>query len=761
MNAWLRASRLLLLWLCLSAPFTAPGAATEKDDTATWSTSAESQMKQINTLIKDWQREPPTDRAFAQVQQEIAALRERAERCVSEYETGLAGIQQKISALGEPDSSAAAEVRDALRRFQQQQQTTERQLAVCRLIELNARETRDQMLKQRRQMFSRALLHRERPVWQTFSDIVINGLQTEPAKPLVFEPWPALGVGLILLSLLLPVALMFGQVLREQFPLPGPDEPSVPRKRNVLADMYGRRAPALVVFLAVTISLYVGGAAPLAGIGGALVISVIVAPLLQLFVCHGNLQCPEGLPARLLLVLIIVAMALKLFGIGDYLAEDALLLLRATFLFALVMVALWLVQRLIQRKDLETLRSLRLPIAIALLAGPLAEWLGYLNLGWFLTLGVYGTGTGLLLSWWLLTLFGLLFNALGDADNELQSGARQWLGYRRGERVPGLSALKWLVWIGTLIALGYWLLFSWQVSASDTGVVRDLFTDGFSIGAVRIVPVKLIAALFAFLVLLTLARWLRQQLGERWLTKTTLDAGARQSVVALTSYTIVGIAIMLALSMAGLDFQNIAIVAGALSVGIGFGLQNIVNNFVSGLILLFERPVRPGDWVIVGGTEGYVRKVSIRYTLIQTFDRAEVLVPNSELISNQVTNLMLTDTFGRVRVPVGVAYGSDTRQVRDILHRVAREHPMVVLHDPRVASPLVYFIGFGDSSLDFELRCFISNIDYKMSVRSDLLFAIDDAFREAGIEIPFPQRVVHMQKDVTGEDPRPEQDRIQ
>ena len=136
MSAWLRASRLLLLWLCLSAPFTAPGAATEKDDTATWSTSAESRLKQINALIKDWQREPPTDRAFGQVQQEIAALRERAERCVTEYESGLASIQQKISALGEPDSSAAAEVRDALRRFQQQQQTTERQLAVCRLIEL-------------------------------------------------------------------------------------------------------------------------------------------------------------------------------------------------------------------------------------------------------------------------------------------------------------------------------------------------------------------------------------------------------------------------------------------------------------------------------------------------------------------------------------------------------------------------------------------------------------------------------------------------
>ena len=250
-------------------------------------------------------------------------------------------------------------------------------------------------------------------------------------------------------------------------------------------------------------------------------------------------------------------------------------------------------------------------------------------------------------------------------------------------------------------------------------------------------------AALAFFLLLTLARWLRVQLGERWLTRTTLDSGARQSIVSLTTYAIIGVAIMLALSMAGLSFQNVAIVAGALSVGIGFGLQNIVNNFVSGLILLFERPVRPGDWVVVGATEGYVRKISIRYTLIQTFDRADVLVPNSELISNQVTNLTLSDTFGRVIIPVGVAYGSDTRQVRDILNKVVRAHPLVVIHDAEVNPPRVLFMAFGESSLDFEVRFFIRNVDLKLSVRSDIMFAIDDAFREAGIEIPFPQRVMH------------------
>lgn len=525
---------------------------------------------------------------------------------------------------------------------------------------------------------------------------------------------------------------------------------TAPLRRTVLVDMYSKRAPWLAGLLAVIATLFIGGAAPLAAIGAAFLISTAIAPLVQLLVCQGKLRCPEGMPARLLIELVLVAGALILVGAPDYIPEDAFLLLRALFLATLVVVALWLLRRLTQRNDLETLHSLRLPITVALLAGPVADWLGYLNLGQVMTLGVYGTGAGVLLTWLLLSLLGHVFDALRDEDNEVQSGLRQWLGYRQGERVPGLGTMQWLIRIGALVGLGYWLLYAWQVSESDTAAIRDLVHDGFDVGAVHIVPAKLVLAVLALLVLLTLARWLRRQLGERWLTKTTLDSGARQSVVSLTSYTITGLAIMLALSMAGLDFQNLAIVAGALSVGIGFGLQNIVNNFVSGLILLFERPVRPGDWVIVGATEGYVRKVSIRYTLIQTFDRAEVLVPNSELISNQVTNLMLSDAFGRVTIPVGVAYGTDTRKVRDLLHKVAREHPMALMHDPRVSPPRVYFIRFGDSSLDFELRFFIQNIDYKLSVRSDILFAIDDAFREAGIEIPFPQRVVHMHGDGTG-----------
>jgi potassium efflux system protein len=222
-----------------------------------------------------------------------------------------------------------------------------------------------------------------------------------------------------------------------------------------------------------------------------------------------------------------------------------------------------------------------------------------------------------------------------------------------------------------------------------------------------------------------------------------MDRGAREAMVAIISYLGIAIAVVVALGVAGMEFSNLAIIAGALSVGIGFGLQNIVNNFVSGLILLFERPIKTGDWVVVGSTEGYVRRISIRSTQIQTFDRADVIVPNSELISSQVTNWMLYDQRGRVRIPIGVAYGSDTQLVKEILLRLASEHPLVV-KDKSSPEPFVLFRDFGDSSLDFELRCFIQNIDKRLTVISDLNFAIDQAFRENGIEIPFPQRDLHV-----------------
>ena len=743
MTAWPRTVFFALLcWLLGSALGFAQTVPTDDREIAVWSATAEARLKQIGSALESWAHMPPDAKSLAEVRQEVQETGQRAEKCISDFGARLNSVQEKLAALGEPDTGAAADIRAARMEFENDQQGIERQLALCRLIAIGVRDLADAEAQQRRKMTSRQLLHRERNIWQIFRNLLANGPGTEPAAQLSFDAWPSLGAGAFLLAILVPISLMLGRLLQRHFPIPerGPDAP--PLRRTVLVSMYSRRAPWMATLLAVISTLHISGAAPVAAIGAALLISMALAPLIHLLACKGQLRCPAGLPARLLMDLFLVAGALMLVDAERFVPEHAYLLARGLFFFALALVALWLLRKLTLREDLQTLRSLRLPVAIALLAGPCADWLGYHNLGLLLTLGVYGTAAGVRLLWLLLSLVSRVYQALDDRDNETQPRLRQWLRYEKGEQVPGIGAIAWLIRIGALVALGYWLLFTWQVS--DTSFVTDILHDGFNIGAIRIVPIKLIVALLAFSILLTLSRWLSRQLSERWLTKTKLDSGARQSVVSLTSYTIIGAAILLALSMAGLDFQNLAIVAGALSVGIGFGLQNIVNNFVSGLILLFERPVRPGDWVVVGATEGYVRKISIRYTLIQTFDRAEVLVPNSELISNQVTNLMLSDSYGRVTVPVGVAYGSDTQKVREILQKAVREHPMAVLYDPQVSAPRVYFMAFGDNSINFELRFFIQNIDYKLSVRSDILFTLDQAFREAGIEIPFPQRVVHM-----------------
>ncbi len=202
------------------------------------------------------------------------------------------------------------------------------------------------------------------------------------------------------------------------------------------------------------------------------------------------------------------------------------------------------------------------------------------------------------------------------------------------------------------------------------------------------------------------------------------------------------VAAAVGISALGLDLSNLAIVAGALSVGIGFGLQNVVNNFVSGLILLVERPVQVGDWVVVGDKQGYVRRIKVRATEIQTFDRASVFVPNSQLISEAVTNWTYADKMGRVIIPVGVAYGTELRTVMKILTEIGQSHPEVL----KQPAPAALFRGFGDSALNFELRCFLADVERTISVTSDLCLAIDDAFREAGIEIPFPQQDVYIKQ---------------
>ena len=293
-----------------------------------------------------------------------------------------------------------------------------------------------------------------------------------------------------------------------------------------------------------------------------------------------------------------------------------------------------------------------------------------------------------------------------------------------------------VIWVFLLSVL----LMIWRVYDSLEEALKGLLAFGFNLGSQRI-SVGLVIASAGIIYGSFFISWVIQKLlMDEVFVRRKVETGVRLSVGRLVHYVLVVVGFSLALLALGFEFTKLTIMVSALGVGIGFGLQSVVNNFVSGLILLFERPIRVGDYIELGGKWAEVKNIGLRATTLQTFDQADVIIPNADLVTNPVTNWTLSNRRVRATVPVGVAYGSDVTLVMETLLASAKANPKVT----NTPASQVLFLKFGENSLDFELRVWIWDAEERLTVISELHQAIDRIFREAKIEIAFPQRDLHL-----------------
>ncbi len=744
---------------------------------------------ELERMSKALAREGIRDKDFEQIHLDAQNIQISGKKLIDEISPKLKSLRERFSELGPPPADGQPDESEAIAK---KRKTLSKELAdadgtvkAIQLIIVKARQIRDQIVEARRSRFVNSVTSKSYSVldpnlWQPFRkdlgffgrgfQILLTNIFTANTKILTESP-NRIGVFIgSLLILIILLVLARKSLVRAKTKLGNIETDRSLRAMNALIYIIEFGVlPAVFVMAILAIlngfELLTGNTVFFVnGVAFAMAVAIMSRAIAFAFIRPSSPQMrivglSDNAASR---VFKVISLAIAVFVISWF-TYDAGRAMVASLEFGIVVKALFsltiailtgVVLRLINldREEEDQQSSgvglsillnwtvLRAAVTFGVFVILVALLMGYIALAEFAAYQIILSSGILAMLWLVLKIIDEVVVGCFQSDHRINNRISSYLGWKRKFTEQIGVVLIGLVRMSVILISVLGLLIPWGFRARDWVEWISAAFFGFKIGDITISLSVILSAMVVFFIGLIITRSMRRWLSMRFLPTTRLDAGIQNSISTVFGYIGFTIAAAVTVSYAGFDLTSLAFVAGALSVGIGFGLQSVVSNFVSGLILLVERPIKAGDWVVTSGGEGTVRKISVRSTEIETFDRSTVILPNSTLITDSVVNWNHKSSMGRIKLPVGVGYDSDPERVREILFECSKSHDGI-LNEP---APIVYFMEFGASSLDFELRCYLADVGNGMSVKSDLRYAIFAALNKEGISIPFPQRDVHI-----------------
>lgn len=720
----------------------------------------------------------PDDRLYMKLRQDLDKVQQDATKFIEQKRQELEAVKSQLDKLGPapkegepPESETAAQVRKEL---SDRSAKLDGAIRTAQVLRTRATQLSDQIQEQRRTLFSQQLFKRvqsplTQELWVQVSDDAevgfrrLNTILTEwriAIDPVWFLALVALAAGTwIGLN-----AVAMGAIARYRTGSIAQPPPFLKRAASATGVTLARAAPPVAAAVVLAAGLWAFDMLPgrtgelvLTGFTAFSVVMLIMALVTTVLAPRQRIwrifPASDANAQRLRLMAwglaAIWGIDLFLDELNNVIASPISLTIAQSFLAsvafsALLAVILWtpLEQQDSGREAriAPKWRLVRVILWVLVFTILTAASLGYIALARFVAAQVVVTGSILALAYLLHITIVEIVEGLSNPESRSGRWLSQQLNLPRGRHMQAALLLSFALHALLFLVATPLVLLQWGFGLEDMETWLSTAFFGFEFGDWTISLATILVAILLFALGLFVTRLLQRWMDVSILERAQFDQGARSAVRTAFGYIGVAVAGVIAVSYAGLDFSSVAIVAGALSVGIGFGLQSIVNNFVSGLIILAERRISVGDWIVVGTEEGYVRRISVRATEIETFDRNFVIIPNADLISHTVKNWTFQHRRARIIIEIGVAYDSDPEEVERILLECAASHPAISDYEETG----VYFENFGDNALVFTLRTYVYDVSNFLSAQSELRFAIIRAFRENGILIPFPQRDLHL-----------------